>query len=127
MTVAQDMTWRVVKITDSGRRVLVRRKPGDRIVSDQRFLVYQLDDERVIDPETGEDLGYFEIVKGYGRVDQIQEKFFSLKSDNRAPDKRVIRKSSVFVNPWNDVEETIIPGSILPFDDPQPGDLVRPV
>lgn len=40
----------------------------------QRVLVYRMSEEELRDPNSGESLGYLEIVKGKGRIIHVQEK-----------------------------------------------------
>lgn len=53
----------------------------DGIESGQRFLVYALSDDEILDPETNESLGRLEIVRGTGVVDYLQDSMCIISSD----------------------------------------------
>ena len=53
-------------------KVVINRGIKHDIRLGQRFLIYKLSDEEIIDPITKEPLGYLEIVKGTGKVIHLQ-------------------------------------------------------
>ena len=51
----------------------------------QRFLVYGLSTDDIIDPETSKSLGKLEIVRGTGVITSVQERMSIITSDTRRP------------------------------------------
>jgi hypothetical protein len=104
-----------------------------KITIGQRFLVYILSNEEIIDPNNGEPLGYLEIVKGRGKVTHVQEKMSTIESDEKETfSERIIKKP--YTNPlaealsWAREEKVeVVKPSFIPFDDPQIGDKVKPI
>ncbi|MDE2722874.1 MAG: hypothetical protein OXI59_05820, partial [Gemmatimonadota bacterium] len=60
--------------------VVINRGSEHGVEKNQRFQIYGLDDEEIIDPENGASLGRLEIVKGIGTVVHIQSQIATLKS-----------------------------------------------
>jgi hypothetical protein len=94
----------VVKVIDH-YKLAINRGKHNVIRQGQRMMVYYIDDEEILDPNTGESLGYLELVKGTGRVIFVQDKISIIESD------KMIDKL----------------GKRLPFENPQVGDLVKPI
>lgn len=94
----------------------------------QRYLVYALSDEEIIDPDTNESLGFLEIVKGTGKVTHVQEKMCTLESDEYKPLPKTTRtrKSYAFFSD-SIVEETKPEPEQVPFSSPVIGDLAKRV
>ena len=80
-------------------KIVINLGSEHQIKKNQRFQIYSLSDEEIIDPENGESLGRLEIVKGTGKVVEIQLKAATLESD----------------------------GNAATFDNPKVGDKVRPI
>ena len=116
----------VVRVVDD-HTVIINRGEKDGIRKGQRFLVYYLETNPIIDPETGQDLGQLEIVRGRGSATHIQERLTTVYSDQKGPGgRRVVKKRSPFT--LSEEEETIAtPGEIEPFNDPVKGDKVKPI
>lgn len=70
---------KVIKIIDEYSLVINRGSEHD-IRTNSRFLIFGAG-ERLVDPDTGEDLGTLEIVRGKARVIHVQAKMSTLKSD----------------------------------------------
>lgn len=86
----------------------------------QRYLLYTLSSEEIFDPDTHESLGYLEIVKGSGKVTNVQKKMSTIKSDEyRIPTKKISRKYSLIF------EEIETGRELLPFKSPCEGDLLK--
>ncbi|MBG3876011.1 hypothetical protein FVW20_02955 [Desulfovibrio oxamicus] len=64
--------FKVVKII-SDSRVVINAGTRDGIKTGNRFIIYKTG-EAITDPDTGEDLGPLEIVKGNGVAKHVQEK-----------------------------------------------------
>jgi hypothetical protein len=54
--------------------VIINKGSMHQIKEGQRFLIYRISDEEIIDPETQQSLGYLEIVVGRGKVTHVQER-----------------------------------------------------
>jgi hypothetical protein len=85
----------------------------------QRMLIYRTGDQEIKDPESGESLGYLELVKGTGQVIHVQEKFCTVESDQRNSPRRIRSPGGLGAE--------IVEGEALPFDDPEVGDWVKPI
>ena len=94
----------VVKVIDH-YKLAINRGKHNVIRQGQRMMVYYIDDEEILDPNTGESLGSLELVRGTGRVIFVQDKISIIESD------KIIDKL----------------GKRLPFENPQVGDLVKPI
>ncbi len=120
---------KVVKIL-SGARLAINRGSEHKIRPNQKVLVYCLSDEEIKDPETGESLGYLEIYKGTGKIIHIQEKMSIVESDRYQ--KQTKRTEPSFISKLayqlgSDGEEVYEEQYLLDFDDPEIGDLVKPI
>jgi hypothetical protein len=105
-----------------------------------RFLIFGIG-PHINDPETGEDLGTLELVRGQGEVVHVQEKMATIRSIERRrtrPARRIIRESAnsatavaralgIISSPLNVIEEEIAPETEVPFDSVQLGDYAKPI
>ena len=113
--------------------VVINRGSEHGVEKNQRFQIYGLDDEEIIDPENGASLGRLEIVKGIGTVVHIQSQIATLKSlEVRVTEERkIVKNRHPFLTMGamgGNEEETITPTTRrVPFDDPEVGDKVRPI
>lgn len=111
--------------------VVINRGLLHKVKEGQRFLIYELSEEDIIDPISGESLGRLEIVKGTGKVIHAQERMASVESDKKSfPERKIIRKKSPSFFGFENIEdvETIIPSSgILEFNHPLIGDKAKPI
>lgn len=112
----------VVKVIDSCKLAINRGKIHG-LKQGQRLLVYSLSVQEIKDPNTGESLGYLEIVKGTGQVIHLQEKMCTIESDKQ---KILTRKIQ---NLYFGIRDEIVEyeQNLVPFEDPEPGDLVKPI
>lgn len=124
---------RVAKVIDE-YTIILNKGAKDGIEIGQRFLIYSLGDE-IIDPETEENLGRVEIVKGTGKVTHLQDMLATVGSDMKTSPQKTIRKSKpgglaafskLYSFGTEEVEEYLPPQS-LPFEDVQYGDYARPI
>ena len=118
----------------NGYKVAINRGSLHKITIGQRFLIYILSNEEIIDPNSGKPLGYLEIVKGRGKVTHVQEKMSTIESyEKETFSERIIKKP--YKNPLAEAlslrlrEEMVevIKPSFIPFNDPQIGDKVKPI
>ena len=122
-----DKQLKVIKVVDD-ITVVINAGSADGITSNQKFTIYRLDSSDLIDPDTKENLGKLEIVKGVASPTHIQEKVATLKSAiwrNPEGAKTVVKKSPFFA--LAATEEVIEHGNKTrePFDNPVTGDLVK--
>jgi hypothetical protein len=108
----------------SDQKLAINRGREHGLKEGQRVLVYRLSDEEIKDPNTGESLGYLEIVKGTGKVINVQENLATIESDKII---LVDKPRSPFQPPpsWESpIQKEPV---IMPFDNPQIGDSVKPI
>lgn len=106
-------------------RVVINRGLEQDIKLGQRFLVYSLSNEEILDPITQEALGYLEVVKGTGKVIHVQEKMSIIESDKTKISNRTItKKGSIYSFLGDTVEES---PEQVPFESVQVGDRAKPV
>jgi len=116
----------VVKILND-YKLVINRGERDGIKLGQRFLIYNLDKKNIIDPETEENLGRLEIVRGTGKVINLQEKLATIESLTKARSDRTVIKRRDPLR-LSMTEETIIPSDeLLPFEDASIGDKAKPI
>jgi len=111
---------------------------ADGIKVGQRFLIYSIGDE-IKDPDTNASLGKLEIVKGTGKVTNLQDHIATIGSDMKESPKRIIRRINTgrsyyqtalanALSMYNDPEvEELLPAERMPFDDPSIGDIAKPI
>ncbi|MGM7449414.1 hypothetical protein ACP7H9_12955 [Idiomarina sp. ST20R2A10] len=123
----------VVKVIDD-YTVVINRGSEDGVSKGDQFLVYYVDQEELIDPETGESLGNLEVVRGTGSVTHVQRKMATIKSNRSVSRGRVIRRTSnpgiggllvSFAAERETIEEP--EREALAFEDVQVKDRVKPV
>jgi hypothetical protein len=123
----------VARVVDE-YKVVINRGADDGIKEGQRFLVYGIGDE-VLDPETNESLGRLELVRGRGEVVHVQPRMATIRCIEtfRIPGtKRKVRDPLRLFGAGSaalgSIEETD-PDRYedMPFEDPQPGDQVKPI
>lgn len=88
-------------------RLVINKGAQDGVKFGQRFTVYALSAQDIVDPETHESLGRLEIIKGVGKVVHIQEKMSIVEA---------IESGSGFAI-----------SLIATFNDPRVGDKARPI
>ncbi|WP_013322919.1 hypothetical protein [Gloeothece verrucosa] len=104
-------------------KLVINKGEKDGIRKGQRMLVYRVSEEDIKDPETGESLGYLELVRGTGKIIYIQEKMSILESD-KTP---INSYWSAFPSQLDKYIEKLLEGKLLPFENPQIGDKVKPI
>jgi len=108
----------VVKVVNPWR-VVINRGSAHRVKIGQRFLIYSITSEAIIDPKTGESLGFLENPKGTGKVINVQEKISTLESDTPMP--------SEIGGGFDWPTLTTRPPRMMPFEDVEPRDLAKPI
>lgn len=106
-----DKNLLVAQIIDSSTLIL-NKGSREGIKTGQEYIVYRLGD-KIVDPETGEYLGRWEIVRGHGEVINVDEKFSVLKSVNRGTGLIAFSLAASGKSPY------------VPFNAPEVGDLAK--
>jgi hypothetical protein len=122
---------KVAKVIDQYKLVINKGKI-DGIRESQRMLVYCVDNEEIKDPDTGKSLGFLELVRGTGRIIFVQEEYSILESDRvYEPYKPMpsLFSSSIggILDKKREELREYLQGTLRPFDNPQVGDLVKPI
>lgn len=110
----------VAKVLDGDYKLVLNVGKNDGVALGDKFIVYSLSKEDIIDPSTRESLGKLEIVKGRGEVTHVQEKMCIIDS---------IEKKS---NTTKTINITGFPTSTVsyndvPFSDPLVGDYAKKI
>ena len=118
---------KVASVLDDYKLVL-NAGSNSNIKVGQRYLIYSLGDEEIIDPDTNESLGFLEIVKGTGKVTHVQDKMCTVESDEyKILPKTTRKRKSYSIFSDSIVEETEPEREQLPFSDPVIGDFAKRV
>jgi hypothetical protein len=99
-----------------------------------KFLVFGFG-PHIVDPDTGEDLGEIELVRGRGEVVHVQEHLATIRTIERRrtrPAKRIIHEavgalSLVAGLRGKVIEEELAPETEMPFEAVRLGDLAKPI
>ncbi|MEK6375183.1 MAG: hypothetical protein AABO58_21120 [Acidobacteriota bacterium] len=120
---------RVIKVLND-YKVVINRGASDGIKKNMALLIYGLSREELKDPETGENLGKLEIVRGTGVVAHVQDRMATVESNKKStPSKTVVRRNMGPFAPlgMGTEQETVTDEpEQLPFDGAAEGDYVRP-
>jgi hypothetical protein len=65
------------------RQVVINKGAQDGIAFGQRFTLYELSEQDIVDPTTNKSLGRLETIKGTGRVVHIQDKLSILEATHQ--------------------------------------------
>jgi hypothetical protein len=114
----------VVKVIDDYKLVMNRGEQNG-IREGQRMMVYRIDDEEILDPHTGESLGFLELVRGTGRIIFVQDKISIIETDQKKTYRKRIENSSLGLRSYK--SEVVESDELKPFDNAQVGDLVKPI
>ena len=130
---ARSFPGSVAKIIDRVN-VVVNRGKLDGVKAGQRFIVYRLSDDSIVDPDTGDDLGRLEIVLGSGKATHVQESICTVTSDRTEPgEKTIVRRrnlaqyASLFGGGYDETETFTPSSTLVPFKEVVVGDKARPV
>lgn len=105
-------------------RIVINLGSEDEVKSGTRFLVFSLGKE-LTDPESGDNLGAFEIVKGVGKVTNLQVRMATLTSERTKTIQRPKNALAALSNISNYLNDTVSVEVSAPFLRPRVGDLVR--
>lgn len=96
----------------SNDTLILNKGSREGIKKGQEYLIYKLGN-RIVDPETLEDLGQWEIVRGRGEIVDVKEKYSVLKSRNWVGG---LMAFSLAVSGRD---------KYVPFDSPEKGDIAK--
>jgi hypothetical protein len=99
-----------------------------------RYLVFGFG-PHIVDPDSGEDLGEIELVRGRGEVVHVQEHLATIRTIERRrtrPAKRIIREAAgalALATGYRGkvIEEELAPEAEMPFEAVRLGDLAKPI
>ena len=114
----------VVKVIDDYKLVMNRGEQNG-IREGQRMMVYRIDDEEILDPHTGESLGFLELVRGTGRIIFVQDKISIIETDQKKTYRKRIENTPFALSSYK--SEVVESDELKPFDNAQVGDLVKPI
>lgn len=109
-------------------QLVINRGYSDGVEQGDLFMVYYVEPEELIDPETNESLGKLEVVRGTGRAVHVQEKITTIKSNmmENISGKTIRRSTSPFASMGVGTETIEQPTKeLIPFDSPDIGDKVK--
>lgn len=119
---------KIVKVI-SRYKVVINKGSKQKINIGDKFLLYYLGEEDIIDNETNENLGRIEYVVGKGKITHIQENISQLETITKQTTnkKKIIKSGSSYS--WNNKEEEIIESeeTLIPFDNPKVGYYARQI
>ncbi len=115
---------KVIKILDP-YTLVISKGSNDNVKVGEICLVYELDKEELIDPDTKEKLGVLEIVKGFGKVIHVQDRLSTIES-NEFEKKRIVQKPISSFQNWEGEKESF-ESKPVPFKNPKINDLVKKV
>ena len=84
----------VAKVIDN-YKLAMNRGEQNGIREGQRMMVYHISNEDIKDPNTGESLGFLELVKGTGRVIFVQDKISIIETDQKKTYRKSVKSISV--------------------------------
>lgn len=123
---------KIIKVQDE-THVVINKGSNQGVKIGQRYRLYRVTNEKLIDPDTREELGALEIALGTGKISYLHEKWATIESDMPHPPKsRTITKSPnpVALNIFGstqEVTEVLSEETHLPFRDPVEGDYAKPI
>lgn len=118
----------VIKVIDN-QTLVINKGSKDGIRENFTFLVYYLDDEDVIDPITGKNLGKIEYVVGRGKPKHIQDNMTTITciDKQRRNITRIVKESNPLFGVLSNKKEEITEPEIidLDFENPKVGNRVK--
>ncbi len=137
---------KVVHVSDEASpraalEVVINRGARDGVKIGDRFLVYR-EGPQINDPDTGEDLGRIELVRGRGMVTHVQDHLATIRTTEyhrMKPVRRTIREVPsgalggalrLRTYAWQaeqGIEEEVEPDTEKPFESVRVGDPVKPI
>lgn len=118
--------FKVVKILDD-YKLAINAGSEQNVSVGQKFLIFSLSDEEIIDPDTNQSLGFLEIVKGTGIVTHVQEKTCTLESDVYHSSSKKVKRTSPLIGLASSIEEIESDKIREPFQKLKVGDFAKRV
>ena len=126
----------ITKIINNYKLVLNIKKEDGVKVGD-RFLIYDLSKEDILDPINLKPLGKLEIVKGKGKVTHVQQHMCTIETLNtKEKTKKTVRDNNSlgfailnysFSTPSTTKTEEEVEIIPIPFENPKVGDLAKEI
>jgi hypothetical protein len=109
-------------------QLVMNRGERNGIKVGRRVLIYGISDEEIIDLNTGESLGYLEIVKGTGRVINVQDNMSTIESDRKQIFREKLDNSNpLYLTSPKERAKITEREELKPFENPEIGDWVKPI
>ena len=110
--------------------LVINRGSLDGVESGDTFIIYYIEPEELIDPETQESLGNLEVIRGTGVATNVQEKMATIKSNRyENTSGKIIRRNT---SPFGGISALIGGETIehptkdlMPFDGAERNDKVK--
>lgn len=115
---------KVIKILDE-YTLVINKGDEDGVKIGDVCLIYKMDDEELVDPDTNEKLGFLEIVKGIGKVTHTQQKISTITSNEFEDRKVITRPIKTLQHFMGDTES--FDTERKPFKNPEKNDLVKKI
>lgn len=109
-------------------KVVINKGKRDGVSMNQKFLIYHLSKDDMIDEDTGENLGKIEYVVGKGRVIHLQDTMATIETiETTTTSRKTIKKTNNVFGLSN--EETIIEPEeeLIGFENCKKGFLVKSI
>lgn len=118
--------------------VVINRGSSDGVKLGDKYLIFGYGPE-IVDPDSGEDLGRVELVRGRGEVMHVQDHLATVRSIEyrRSRTKRRVVRSDLhndLLNAYDSIirggriiEEELPPDESVPFEGVSVGDLAKPI
>ena len=110
--------------------LVINRGSVDGVELGDTFIIYYIEPEELIDPETNESLGNLEVIRGTGVATNVQEKMATIKSNRYESTSGQITRRNI--NPFGGISaliggETIEQPmkNLMPFDEAKIEDKVK--
>ena len=125
---------KVIHVVDSRSPfdLIINRGARDGVKPGHRFLIFGYGPE-VTDPDSGENLGRIELVRGRGEIVHVQDHLSTIRSIERRPEhrgRRVIRDTTAIglaLRRGHVIEEDWPAEEKVPFRDVAIGDLAKAI
>jgi hypothetical protein len=114
MTINENLS-KVAAVLDD-RHVVINKGAKDGVSIGQEYIIYAYGDE-IQDPDTGNSLGRLEIIRGFGKVSRVQEHLATVQTASTRSNRPTNSLLAQYLGTQRE---------LVPFKDPQVGDLVRP-
>lgn len=99
---------KVAKIIDE-YTIIINKGFSSDLKEGIKVLIYEVSSEKIIDPDTKQDLGFLEIVKGEGIVTYLQENMATIESSKKSFKNVTLNNSFGLLGSKLIREETKIP------------------